>query len=115
MIRHTMIVALVLAGLSPAVHAAEPARLSDSDLDRVTAGQQLLFAFGGTGLNFATGNTSSLQLTSFGTAQEQYSIDAPNFSSSIQATGFSRARVRASGFGESAARASAFAGSGLIR
>lgn len=115
MIRKVMFVALVLAGVSPAVQAAEPTRLTDRDLDRVSAGQQLLFAFGGTGLTFATGNAAALSLTSFGVAQEETLINGASFSTRVQATGFSQAQAQASGFGSNAARASAFAGSGLIR
>lgn len=116
MIRKAMFVALVLAGVSPVVQAAEPTRLTDHDLDRVSAGApQLLFAFGGARETFAFGNASSLSLTSFGIAEQVTQIEGASFSNSVRATGFSRARVQSSGFGETGGRASAFAGSGLIR
>lgn len=114
MLRSTLLIGTLVAGIASAADAGEPVRLTDQDLDSVTGAYNFVGSISLSGPSTVFGNVATFSALTFTNLQSQTLIDAPNFLSSTSTQGIARVRATSSGFGVGGSNASAGSYSAII-
>lgn len=108
MLRSKALVVLLATGVATSAVAAEPQRLAENELDRVTAGSIYsggsLALFGPIGTE---GVSATLSALAFSNTFSATTITPPTFTTNFSTSGIARVQSVASGVGPTAASASA--------